>query len=242
VDDLPDDLLGRWRDAVAAGRQGTTGRPEPADGAAEAVGRELLARWAEPHRSYHGLDHLRAVLDVVDAHAATADDAAAVRLAAFVHDAVYDPRRDDNEARSAALAERVLPGIGVPPLRTAAVVRLVRLTAAHHPLPGDRDGALLCDADLAVLARDPEAYAAYAAGVRAEYAHVPEEAFRAGRAQVLRRLLGLPALYRVPALHEAWEQRARANLRAELAALTGVDGPELTGWTGPGLTGPARPG
>jgi predicted metal-dependent HD superfamily phosphohydrolase len=188
--------------------------------AAEEVGRDLVDRWSEPHRRYHTLDHLELMLSTVDAHAGEAADADAVRLAAWFHDAVYDARRTDNEDMSAALAARVLPGAGVPGERVAAVTRLVRLTATHDPSPGDRDGILLCDADLAVLAGEPDGYAAYTAAVRAEFAHVPDEAFRTGRAAVLRRLAALPSLYRVPALHERWEERARANLAAELRALT----------------------
>jgi len=78
---------------------------------------------------------------------------------------------------------------------------------------------LLCDADLAVLARSTDGYDRYAAAIREEYAHVPEEAFRAGRAAVLRHLLDLPAVYRLPRLRDRWEEPARANLRRELDAL-----------------------
>jgi predicted metal-dependent HD superfamily phosphohydrolase len=77
---------------------------------------------------------------------------------------------------------------------------------------------VLCDADLAVLAAPPDAYAAYASAVRAEYGHLPDEAFTAGRIAVLESLLALPALYRLPAT-AAWEPRARANLTAELGLL-----------------------
>lgn len=218
-----EDLLAAWHRALAPGSKGwrespgSPGALDSPDVAADAVGRELLTRWAQPHRAYHDLDHLRAVLATVDAHPGVAADPDVVRLGAFFHDAVYDPRRHDNEAASAALAERVLPPLGVPPRRVAAVARLVRLTAEHDPGPDDRDGRLLCDADLAVLAGAADSYARYAAAVRVEYSHLPDDAFRAGRAQVLRRLLGRPALYGVPALHAAWEQRARANLAAELA-------------------------
>ncbi|SCE75115.1 hypothetical protein GA0074695_0817 [Micromonospora viridifaciens] len=83
----------------------------------------------------------------------------------------------------------------------------------------DPDGALLCDADLAVLAAPPDAYDHYAAAIRDEYAHVADADFRAGRAAVLASLLALPALYRLPALHRRWEAVARANLSRELAAL-----------------------
>ncbi len=84
---------------------------------------------------------------------------------------------------------------------------------------GDRNGALLCDADLAILATAPSRYAEYAAEVREEYRHVPDDLFRAGRLAVLGSLLDLPRLYQLPALHEAWESRARANLAGEITAL-----------------------
>ena len=107
--------------------------------------------------------------------------------------------RADNEERSAALAERALAETDLPDATVAEVARLVRLTTTHDPDEGDRDGAVLCDADLAILAADPERYAAYAAAVREEYAAVPDEAFREGRAAVLRGLLDLPSLFRTAA-------------------------------------------
>ncbi|MGW2253814.1 HD domain-containing protein [Kitasatospora sp. NPDC001660] len=205
-----EDLLADW--TALLHRCGTTADPEP-------YGRELLRRWAEPQRRYHTVDHLRAVLRHVDGLAGHAADPDAVRLAAWFHDAVYRPDRSENEERSAALAVRALTAAGLPAERIAEVERLVLLTVTHDPAPGDRDGEVLCDADLAVLGGAPEAYAAYAAAVRGEYAFVPEPDFRAGRAAVLRQLLALPALYRTPAAHERFTASARANLAAELAAL-----------------------
>jgi predicted metal-dependent HD superfamily phosphohydrolase len=84
---------------------------------------------------------------------------------------------------------------------------------------GDRNGALLADADLAILAAEPAAYARYAAAVREEYAAVPDETFRPGRAAILRRLTELPALFRIVPDRAAWTARARANLEAEIAEL-----------------------
>ena len=79
--------------------------------------------------------------------------------------------------------------------------------------------ALLVDLDLAILAAPAERYAAYAAAIRREYAHVPEDQFRAGRAAVLAGFLARPRLYASPALAARWEAPARANLAAECAAL-----------------------
>jgi predicted metal-dependent HD superfamily phosphohydrolase len=180
---------------------------------------DLLARWAEPQRRYHTTDHLIAVLDRIDELADHAADPDAVRLAAWFHDAVYRPDRSENEERSAALAERALPEAGVPAPVTAEVARLVRLTVTHDPAQGDRNGEVLCDADLAVLAGSPAAYADYASAVREEYGFVPDEAFRTGRADVLRQLLALPRLFRTPAGHDRWERAARHNLGTELELL-----------------------
>ncbi|MEV5240999.1 hypothetical protein AB0K89_18120 [Streptomyces cinnamoneus] len=206
-------LRARWRQTVEQVRAGAEPDPGP-------YAEDLLARWSEPQRRYHTADHLDAVLGHLDALAAHADDIESVRLAAWFHDAVYRPDRSENEERSAHLAERALAELGVDPGRTAEVARLVRLTVGHDPVPGDHNGETLCDADLAVLGGTPQQYAAYAAAVREEYAFVPDDAFRAGRADVLRRLLDLPRLFRTPLGHDRWELLARRNLTTELELLT----------------------
>jgi predicted metal-dependent HD superfamily phosphohydrolase len=178
----------------------------------------LVAAWSEPHRRYHGLAHLAGVLGLVGELAGDAADPAAVALAAWYHDVVYDPERDDNEQVSAERARAGLRGL-VPDERVDEVARLVLLTAGHSPEAGDANGAVLCDADLAVLAGPPDAYAAYASAVRAEYGHLTDEEFTAGRIAVLERLLAMPLLYRLPAVADVWTPRARANLTAELALL-----------------------
>ena len=183
----------------------------------------VVAAWGEPHRRYHDLRHLAAVLGLVGELAGAATDPDAVRLAAWYHDVVYDPRRGDNEAVSAERARAGLRGL-VPAGRVEEVARLVLLTAGHDPAPGDANGAVLCDADLAVLAGPPEAYAAYASAVREEYGHLSDAEFTAGRTAVLEHLLALPALYRLPAVAREWTPRARANLAAELSLLRARSG------------------
>ncbi|MER7310705.1 MULTISPECIES: HD domain-containing protein [Streptomyces] len=208
-------LRRRWQDALVAVR-GTASGPDPLPYA-----EHLLERWGEPQRRYHTTAHLAQVLDHVDTLAGHAADPDVVRLAVWFHDAVYRPDRSENEERSAALAERALPEAGVPDAATAEVARLVRLTVTHDPADGDRDGEVLCDADLAILASAPREYAAYAAQVREEYGFVPDDLFRAGRADVLRHLLGLPRLFRTPHGAAVWEPRARQNVTTELELLTG---------------------
>jgi predicted metal-dependent HD superfamily phosphohydrolase len=177
----------------------------------------VVGAWSEPHRRYHDLAHLAAVLGIVDQLAAAAADPAAVRLAAWYHDVAYDPQRTDNEEVSAGRARIGLLGL-VDDATLAEVERLVLLTAGHDPEPDDANGAVLCDADLAVLASPPAAYVGYASAVREEYAHLSDEQFTAGRIAVLEHLLALPALFRTQ-LAQEWTAPARANLAAELSLL-----------------------
>jgi predicted metal-dependent HD superfamily phosphohydrolase len=190
--------------------------PASEPGVLAEAGRDLLVRWSEPHRRYHDLQHLAVVLSIVD----ELGGPAAVRLAAWYHDAVYDPRAADNEEHSARLAADTLTALAVRPDLVDEVARLVRLTASHDPRPEDVDGKLLCDADLAVLARPWDEYQQYAAAVRAEYRYVNDADFRAGRGAVLRHLRGLPVLFHTTELHDRWEALARANLTRELDALS----------------------
>ena len=199
-------LLARWDSLMPA---------EPA------LGRELLARWSEPHRTYHDRAHLLAMLRSLDilANANERDPAhRPLYLAAWYHDAVYNGAPTD-ESDSAALAAKQLPAAGLEAGEVGEVVRLVELTAEHRPGPGDTAGQLLCDADLEVLGREAGAYRRYAASVRREYAHVPDAAFAAGRSDILRGLLEAGHLYSSPLARSLWESRARANLAAELGIL-----------------------
>jgi predicted metal-dependent HD superfamily phosphohydrolase len=164
-------------------------------------------------RGYHDLRHLTEVLSRLDELGVGGDPE--LVLAAWFHDAVYDDS-GDNEARSAELAKAELAGSGVD---IAEITRLVRLTEHHDPAPTDRRGEALCDADLAILAADPDRYAEYVAGVRREYAAMDETTFRAGRAAVLRRLLDRPALFTTDVARQWWELPARDNLARELDSL-----------------------
>ena len=176
---------------------------------------ELAAAYATG-RGYHDTRHLAEVLDRIDELEAAGEDfdATAVRLAAWFHDGVYDgePGAEDRSAQWAEDALRGRPEAG-------EVARLVRLTEHHRPDPDDREGCVLSDADLAILAAPPERYAEYVADVRREYAHVPDDLFAAGRAAVLRDLLAKPTLFHTAHAREHWEPAARANVEAELAQL-----------------------
>jgi predicted metal-dependent HD superfamily phosphohydrolase len=179
---------------------------------------ELVAAYAAHSRAYHDTRHLTEVLDRLDelAGAGVAFDRLPVVLAAWFHDGVYDgqPWAED---RSARWAEQALTEAGSDPAVVAEVARLVRLTEPHRPAERDTAGCALSDADLAILAAPDGRYAEYVSAVRREYSHVPEPAFREGRAAILQDLLAKPHLFHTAYARKHWEATARANIRRELA-------------------------
>ena len=193
--------------------------PWPIPGAQD-LRRRLLDAYGEPGRWYHDQRHLAEVLARIDElrEAGERFDYAAVVLAAWFHDAVYDGA-DDAEERSARWAEQELTEAGAPPDLIAEVARLVRMTAHHAPDSGDLNAAALSDADLAILAADETRYAEYVTAVRAEYATVPDTDFRRGRLAILDALARKPHLFETSHARSQWEAAARANLAQERRAL-----------------------
>jgi predicted metal-dependent HD superfamily phosphohydrolase len=171
----------------------------------------LAEAYDAPGRAYHNSRHL---LEVLDALRRIGSDDPAVLVAAFYHDAVYDPRRTTNEEDSVTFMREAHASMSVEPL--PEVEPLVLATKTHLArTPGE---AALLDADLAILASAPERYDEYAQAIREEYAHVPDGDFAAGRASILRKFLERDRIYRTPA-YAPFESLARANLRREVASL-----------------------
>ena len=191
--------------------------------AAETALHELIAAYSSAGRHYHNLHHIAALLQLSAGHTANIADRDALDLAIFYHDAVYDAKRSDNEAKSAALARAQLSALGIAPDRVDKIARWIEATKHSSAAPtGDRDLDHLLDFDLSILAAAPAVYEAYTSAIRREYAIFPDLLYRPGRAKVLRAFIATPAIYRMPELAAKWEARARANLAEELKLLCRV--------------------
>ncbi|MBL8481890.1 MAG: N-methyl-D-aspartate receptor NMDAR2C subunit [Rhodocyclaceae bacterium] len=183
-----------------------------------AAAADLFARYREPQRHYHTLQHLEECFACLDTAGDVAERRGEVELALWYHDAIYLPARPDNEAQSARLALQVLRGCAADAAMEARVHALI-LATRHAVQPVGRDAELLVDVDLAILGAPEARYDAFESQIRAEYAAVPDLLFRHGRAKLLREFLARPAIYSTALLHERLEAAARANLQRALAAL-----------------------
>ena len=192
--------------------------------AVQAIGADLLGRWTEPHRRYHTTRHLVEVFwaleDLEQGGGIGAREATLGRLVGWFHDAVYElsATAGDNERASADLAVRDLHALELEEDDVDTVRDLVVATTSHD-LPDNGLAAAFHDADLWILSAPPDRYAQYTEQVREEYAAVPDEAVRAGRAAVLRPFLERDCVYATSFARDTWEERARQNLAEELRAL-----------------------
>lgn len=201
-DPLPAQWQRTWRDLGAV--------PDPH------LLERLLGAWREPQRHYHTVQHLRECLEHFEAAREQALHAGEASLALWFHDAVYDARRHDNEQRSADWARECLLASCAGSERADRVHALVMATR-HDAVPAAGDAPLVVDVDLAILGAPRERFDEYERQVRLEYAHVDDEAYRAGRGRILRALLARPAIYSTPMFSARFEDAARANLARSLA-------------------------
>ena len=228
-------LLRTWEAAFAP-------RLERADASAESrarlvtqvaeLGEHLIQAWEQPHRAYHHSGHLSQMLTDLDrlyAHRTQGSTPLPLVLAAWFHDAVYEGAPGEDERRSEQLASTSLEPLVTAGLLTGhelqMVSLLVRATATHElpksvDLPAGYEPAdiqFFLDADMAILAADSARYRRYLRGVRSEYSHFDDEAFRAGRTTFLRSILGRKCVFLSEEGLQLWEEPAQTNLQAELS-------------------------
>ncbi len=178
---------------------------------------DLVERYCESHRHYHNLEHLGEVLKVAGRLASHSEDSVALTLAVWFHDAVYDPRRDDNEAKSADLAMDSLQRFRLSDATREQISSLILATRQHVATTANE--RVLLDADLAILAAAEARYDRYAAAIRREFGHVSDADFRVGRRAVLEQFLAREHIFHTPVMAVEGEAAARRNLSREAANL-----------------------
>jgi len=182
----------------------------------------LIAAYTEPQRHYHNLTHIVSMLDLLPLVTSQSSDRtarAALKLATWYHDVVYDPRRADNEANSAEVARLSLRELGIQEATVERVCQLILLTKDHQAPEDDVEALQFLDADLLILQTSSHNYASYAQAIRKEYAWVPDREFYEGRRKVLVQFLARSKIFRSMRFSEYDEANARTNLQTEIAQI-----------------------
>ncbi|QKC84141.1 hypothetical protein [Mesorhizobium sp. NZP2077] len=184
---------------------------------------ELSVLYRAEDRHYHNLTHIEAMLALAGDYRTLLGDPEAVETAIWFHDAIYDSKAKDNEARSAALAEKKLAG-RTDTGRLSRISAMILATATHQ-LPrfddaaATRDASIFLDMDLSILGAAPDAFDAYERAVRREYDWVEEPMWRAGRGAVLKDFLARPHIFHTEEFRQRFEPQARLNMARSLESL-----------------------
>jgi predicted metal-dependent HD superfamily phosphohydrolase len=187
--------------------------------AAEKAFNDLIAAYSTPGRYYHTLKHIDRVFKTIQILQGYTTNLAAVQLAAWFHDVVYDTQAQDNEQRSADYAFDLLSNLGIPESTITIVTRIILNTKDHQAAVDDYDSQVLLDADLAILATNQVQYREYAHAIRQEYSWMTEADYITGRQQVLERFLQRSHIYFTPLMLEFAEPCARGNIQGEIQSL-----------------------
>jgi predicted metal-dependent HD superfamily phosphohydrolase len=179
----------------------------------------LAAAYAEKHRRYHTARHIDDCLNKLESARHLAQAPAEIEIALWFHDAIYDPYKSANEEKSADWACVFLAGNGVDPAQVERIRDLI-LATRHQAIAVDPDAQLLVDVDLSILGANETDYAEFEKNVRGEYKWVPAMLFRKKRAEILQSFLDRPQIYSTSFFSDRYEQTARANLAAAIAALS----------------------
>jgi predicted metal-dependent HD superfamily phosphohydrolase len=186
----------------------------------EYLQKRLIDMYGIPPRAYHNMSHIEHCLKELQAYLEDHSTPMTTRIALWYHDVIYDPKRKDNEKRSALWAQDDLALLKAPREYSFAIERLI-LATRHTKYPLDEeDEKVITDIDLSILGQSPQVYDEYALQIRAEYAHVDDKEYKEGRLIFLRNMLGRSAIYQTAFFNDRYERTARDNMYHETDRLS----------------------
>ena len=189
----------------------------------KALWQDIAVRYNETQRAYHSLQHIQQLFSQFEQINHHLNEPHLIALALYYHDIIYDPRRSDNELKSAEYAIEALR-CSLSEDQCQSIYALIMMTATHQidTLAHEdkiSDTAYLLDMDLSILGAPWSEYQVYAQAVRQEYVHVAKENYRVGRIAVLEKLLAHSSLYLTAYYHKRLEEQARKNIKREISLL-----------------------
>lgn len=184
---------------------------------------EIEDAYSNSERYFHNLSHLEQLYLALSPLQARVDDWDVIAFTIFYHDLAYDVVQyvleNDNEERSAAIAEKALKSIGFPTSRGQRCQQHILATKTHR-LTSDGDTNFFIDADLSILGQPWEAYHDYMKNIRKEYIIYPDNIYHSGRLKVLKQFLKMDRVFKTDHFYALYETTARENMSREIEILT----------------------
>ncbi|HZH64930.1 MAG TPA: hypothetical protein VEY10_08550 [Flavisolibacter sp.] len=184
---------------------------------------EIKDAYGNSERYFHNLLHLEQLYAALSPLKPRIDDWDALLFSLFYHDIAYDVVQyvleNDNEERSAEIAEKALTAIGFPATKAKRCRHHVLATKTHRPT-SDADTNFFIDADLSILGQPWDDYHKYMKNIRKEYIIYPDNIYHSGRLKVLKHFLKMERVFKTEHFHNLYEATARENMSREIEILS----------------------
>jgi len=197
-----------------------TSKYAPLPSVIESLFNSLVEHYSSGDRAYHNLSHIQSLLSLSASLIDKIQNRDALYFAVWFHDVIYDPKRSDNEEKSAEFAAEALASLGVPE-QTIAIVQEMILATKHHRVANlSWDLMAFLDLDTSILGAPQEIYKDYSRAIRKEYSWVPDVLYREGRMKILNDFLGRERIYHTEEIRTKYETPARRNISEEIRTLS----------------------
>ncbi len=180
---------------------------------------EIENHYSVKRRYYHNLSHLQNIFNSLQPIKDIINDWDTMVFSVFYHDIIYDIKRNDNEEKSAELAQKRLAGISYPDELIVKCCNQI-LATKNHRFSDDRDTNIFTDSDLAILGQTEDVYIEYAKQIRKEYSIIPKLLYNKGRIKVLTHFMEMERIFKSDYFFHEFEAKARQNIDNELMMLS----------------------
>lgn len=181
---------------------------------------DLCILYTSEDRFYHRLEHIEQILCTIDSLRPICQNLPALQLAAWFHDAIYNPKAKNNEEKSAEYAAIALTQLQIPHTIIDRVIKMILYTQYHQAASDDIDSQIFLDADLAILGTNTREYNVYAAAIRREYSWMAAAEYQQGRIEILQKFWQRQRIYFTDRMFTKLEKKARQNILAEIEILS----------------------
>jgi len=177
----------------------------------EAVYKQLVDAYNEPHRVYHSLRHIQSCLTVFDEISDLLDNPDAVELAIWFHDIIYKIDDKQSEQLSANFFMRLTDGLFTNECRDSVYQHIM---ATRHDCSEitNKDTKLMVDIDLSSFGLPWADFITDSKNVRAEMGHLSDAQYNQKQMSFHQSLLNQPTFFNSDYFHEHYEDQARSNL------------------------------
>lgn len=175
-----------------------------------AIHARLIASYSEPQRYYHTLVHIEHCLSLFDKISHKLQNAAAVELAIWFHDVVYQPDAIDNEQLSANLFMATTNGIFDDTFRNT-VYQHVMATSHNGSEIKNADTKYLVDIDLSSFGQPWAEFIFDSNNLRLEMEGLSDKEFYQRKVRFLKKLFSQPRFFKSDYFYNKYETQARQN-------------------------------